>query len=85
MDYQKQGFADAGEFVRMTSQVDVSTPKKMGAYMKWKERDGTKEGLERLLEKNGSITKTPVKKEELQQDASVFIVPSPGSQDAKSP
>ena len=44
------GFASALELRRMVFEVDISTPAKLQAFMKWKLEDGSKAGLLRLKE-----------------------------------
>lgn len=43
-----KGFKGARDFHRHISAVDLSTPDKLAAYRKWREEDGTKEGMLKL-------------------------------------
>lgn len=43
------GFDSVGEFHKLNSSVDISTPTKMSEYVQWKDEDGTKEGLLKLI------------------------------------
>jgi len=43
------GFASEKEFFQMVSDADISTPDKLAEFQKWKDEDGTKQGLEKLM------------------------------------
>lgn len=51
-DIIELGFASNGEFTRMVCAVDISTPEKRQRLRKWQTQDGTREGLERVIEQN---------------------------------
>lgn len=42
------GFSSEKEFFEMVAGVDLSTPNKRKLFTEWKDRDGTKAGLEQL-------------------------------------
>ena len=44
-DAQSHGFDDAGDFFKMVSGADISTPDKLAAFKIWQESDGSKAGL----------------------------------------
>jgi len=44
------GFEDAAEMNRMVARVDIQTDEELRKFTIWKETDGTKEGLEKLME-----------------------------------
>jgi len=43
------GFEGEAEMVKLIAQVDLSSPEKLAAFTAWKEHDGSKEGLLKLL------------------------------------
>lgn len=45
------GFADAAEYSAMMSAVDVSTPERYRAFKDWQEGDGSKTGLQQLMDR----------------------------------
>jgi len=45
---KKNGFESEREFHKLVSSVNLSSPQKMAAFKKWKEEDGTKEGILKL-------------------------------------
>ena len=47
---KEMGFESEEEFHAMVSSVDLTDPIKMGAFLDWKENDGTKKGLLELIE-----------------------------------
>lgn len=44
-DLKEMGFKNEQEFHKMVASVDLTDPEKMQKFLKWKEDDGTKEGL----------------------------------------
>ena len=44
------GFSSVEEFHKLNSTPDISDPNKMKMYLDWKENDGTKEGLLKVIE-----------------------------------
>ncbi len=46
---KQMGFASGKEFFKMVSDADISTPDKLAEFQKWKDEDGTKQGLEKLV------------------------------------
>jgi hypothetical protein len=48
--YKSLGFEDEEEYNRLIGKVEMQTPEQIAAYKKWKEEDGTKEGLEKLID-----------------------------------
>ena len=45
---KQNGFEDEGEFHRLVSEADVSTPGKVFLFKEWQLTDGSKEGLLKL-------------------------------------
>ncbi len=45
---KEMGFDNEQEFHKLVSNVDITDPIKMQKFLKWKEEDGTKEGLLKL-------------------------------------
>ena len=43
------GFDSVEEFHKLNASPDLSDPKKMQMYLEWKENDGTKEGLLKVI------------------------------------
>lgn len=43
------GFIDVKEFFSMVSKADISTPDKLAEFQNWKDADGTKQGLEKII------------------------------------
>lgn len=52
IDYlaHSSGFIDAEEMRALLLRVPLRTPEQRRAYERWAEADGTKDGLERMLE-----------------------------------
>ena len=49
-EYLKQmGFKSIEEFNKLNASPDLSDPKKMKMYLYWKENDGTKKGLLKII------------------------------------
>ncbi len=49
-DFVKEmGFDSEKEFHKMVSSVDLTNPLKMKLFLRWKEEDGSKKGLEEIL------------------------------------
>jgi hypothetical protein len=48
--YISLGFSGPDEYQSLTGAVDLQTPEQFAAFEKWQAEDGTKEGLEALLE-----------------------------------
>jgi hypothetical protein len=46
---QQKGFTNAAELNTMVTNVDLTTPEKLKAFMNWKDNDGSKAGLIPLL------------------------------------
>ena len=46
---QELGFHSLGEFNGMIAKVDLASPHKLRAFREWQRRDGTKNGLNRLI------------------------------------
>jgi len=47
---KEMGFKDEIEFNKMVASIDLSKPGKMYEFLKWKENDGTKDGLIKISE-----------------------------------
>lgn len=47
---QRLGFADGAEFHRLVAAVDLSDARKLAAFKRWQDEDGTKDGLVRLMQ-----------------------------------
>ena len=43
------GFESVEEFHKLNATPDLSDPKKMRMYLEWKDNDGTKEGLLKVI------------------------------------
>ena len=50
---KEMGFEDEPEFNRLVASVDLSSPKKVQTFHRWKSGDGSKTGLITLLRSNG--------------------------------
>lgn len=46
---KQMGFESVEEFHKLNANADLSDPKKMQMYLDWKENDGTKEGLLKVI------------------------------------
>ena len=46
---KRLGFESAEEFHKLNATPDLSDPKKMRMYLDWKDNDGTKEGLLKVI------------------------------------
>jgi hypothetical protein len=46
---KEMGFDSEKEFHKLNASVDLTDPKKLAEYLKWKEEDGTKEGLLKVI------------------------------------
>ncbi len=47
---KESGFESADEMFRLISSVDISNDEKMSAFKRWQSEDGTKDGLDKLME-----------------------------------
>lgn len=47
--FKEMGFESEEEFHRLNASADLSDPEKMKKYLDWKDNDGTKEGLLKLI------------------------------------
>jgi hypothetical protein len=48
-DVKALGFAHLAEFCSMVASVDLSTPIQVSRFEKWRDEDGTKDGLLALM------------------------------------
>tara|TARA_R110000850_G_scaffold26227_1_gene75212 strand:- start:263 stop:709 length:447 start_codon:yes stop_codon:yes gene_type:complete len=46
---EEMGFESVEEFHKLNTSADLSDPNKMQMYLEWKENDGTKEGLLKVI------------------------------------
>lgn len=46
---KQMGFESIEEFHKLNASADLSDPKTMQMYLDWKENDGTKEGLLKVI------------------------------------
>ena len=51
---KQMGFENEKEFHKMVSDIDLSNPIKMQKFLKWREEDGTKNGLLKVINENGN-------------------------------
>lgn len=56
---QQLGFTDLDEFNRMVASVDLSTADEQRHFSWWKEHDGTKHGLQMLLDAQAERKQQP--------------------------
>jgi len=58
---RQNGFNNLEEFNDLICEVNMSTPEKLSAYKEWQYRDGTKEGLLKLIAQQINATDLPDK------------------------
>jgi len=46
---KQMGFESLKEFHKLNASADIKDPEKMKMYLDWKENDGTKEGLLKVI------------------------------------
>jgi hypothetical protein len=46
---KEMGFESVEEFHKLNASADLSDPEKMKKYLDWRENDGTKEGLLKVI------------------------------------
>lgn len=51
----EKGFASPAEWVKLVASADLSTAAKVAEFSAWKNADGTKAGLERVLARIGTL------------------------------
>jgi hypothetical protein len=48
--YISLGFEGAADYNRLTASLELETEEQKAAFQKWQDEDGTKEGLQKLIE-----------------------------------
>jgi len=49
---KKCGFESEIEMIRLVCEVDLTSPIKVGRFQQWKDSDGAKDGLLKIIEEN---------------------------------
>jgi hypothetical protein len=49
---KEMGFESAREMMKLVCEVDLTTPAKKERFLQWKDGDGTKDGLLKIIERN---------------------------------